>query len=293
MSIRVIRLMGLLSVAVTATGANAQSPGAPAMPKSGYFAGAGVSGNFSNFSTQNVYAIGTSDVYKDDVLVSSGMADGPAVVRMGNGTSLSPNLQLGYYDTFSQNYIWGVKLTYNYLNTSSQVGNVLLPQAGANTPVGGDPVPFTGNAYVRNYQTKVQNQIALLPVIGQAYSKGFVYFGAGPTYSQFRTNIDGLIGFADVNGRPTDVSGAPTNFSATKWVLGGAATVGVTYFISPQWMVDANYVIGTTKSQTAKYSQPFENPNGRDGTDIVGTLVGNSSGKVMTQSVGVTINRVF
>lgn len=293
MSTRVIRLLCLLSVAVCATGAYAQSSGAPAIPRSGFFAGAGVSGNFSNFGTQSVYAIGTSDVYKDDVLVSSGMADGPAAVRMGNGSSLSPNLQLGYYNTFSGNYVYGVKLTYNYVNTSSQVGNVLLPQAGSNTPVGGDPVEFTGNAVVRNYQTKVQNQIALLPLIGQAYSKGFVYFGAGPTYSQFRTNIDGLVGFADISGRPTDVSGAPTNFSATKWVLGGAATVGVTYFISPEWMVDANYVIGKTQSKTAYYSQPFENANGRDGTDIVGTLVGNSSGNALTQSIAVTINRVF
>jgi hypothetical protein len=67
-----------------------------------------------------------------------------------------------------------------------------------------------------------------MPLIGHSFVKGFVYLGVGPTGSTTQTNIKSLIGFADLHGRPTDVSGAPQDFSGSGWVVEGAGTVGVT-----------------------------------------------------------------
>lgn len=135
--------------------------------------------------------------------------------------------------------------------------------------------------------------MALMPFIGRSFERSFVYIGAGPTLSQLRTNLNGLIGFADINGTRTDVSGNPVNFSSSGWVYGGAAVVGTTYFFDPSWFLDFNYTLAMTSNQNGSYSSPFSNPNGTNGSTILGTLVGNSSGKVVTQGVTVTINKTF
>jgi hypothetical protein len=146
---------------------------------------------------------------------------------------------------------------------------------------------------VRSYQTHLVQQIALVPFVGRSFYRGFVYAGAGPTLSQTRTDLNGVIGFADINGNHTDVSGQPINLSSTDWVYGGTATVGVTYFLAPLWFIDVNYAAALTGRSANNYFSPFTNPNGTAGSNIVGTLVGNSSGKVLTQGMTLTINRVF
>src|SRR5271170_101470 len=106
-----------------------------------------------------------------------------------------------------------------------------IPQSGAFvSPATNLSTPFTGNAVVRSYQTVINHQIALTPFIGRSFDASFVYFGVGPTLSQTQTNLSGLVGFADINGAHTDVTGAPQNFSSSSWVFGGAAVVGATYF---------------------------------------------------------------
>jgi len=130
-------------------------------------------------------------------------------------------------------------------------------------------------------------------LVGRSFEKSFVYIGAGPTLSRTRTNVNGLVGFANVIGVPTNISGAPTDFSGAGWVFGGSAVVGATYFLTPSWFLDFSYSYAMTANQTFNYSSPFSNPNGVAGTTIIGSLVGNSTGKVITQGVGATINKVF
>ena len=102
-----------------------------------------------------------------------------------------------------------------------------------------------------------------------------------------------MIGFADINGDHTNVSGSPQKFSGTNWVYGGAATIGATYFFNSSWFLDINYTYGMTKNQTANFSGTFTNPNGTNGTTLTGSLVGSSTWKVITQGVAVTIHRLF
>jgi hypothetical protein len=160
----------------------------------------------------------------------------PARFRWAAKRSLPLKVQGGYFRKFSgSDWLWGFKFAYSDLAASSTLGNVLLPQAGSNTTVAGVTTPFTGTAVARTYQTTIDHQIAFTPLIGHSFEKSFVYLGAGPTLSHIRTNVSGLVGFANVIGIPTDISGAPVDFTGSGWVYGGAAMVGASYFLSPSW----------------------------------------------------------
>jgi hypothetical protein len=260
-----------------------------------FFIGLGGSYNSLNFGTQSAYMMGTSVVFQNGALASNGSAGGPASIYMNSASNLGLAVQGGYFRNFSgSNWLWGAKLAYSYLGTTSTVRNALIPQSGSFTPIGAaTPVSFTGNVVVSAYQTSIIQQMAFIPFIGRSFEKGFVYLGAGPTLSQIRTRLNGVVGFADITGTPANVSGAPVDFSSSSWVYGGAAVVGVTYFFDPSWFLDVNYTAGVTSNQVGNYAGPFYNPNGADGTTTLGMLTGNSSGKVITQAVTVTLNKAF
>jgi opacity protein-like surface antigen len=295
--------MTALIIALTATGsawaadmpvkAQAASP-ASIVPISAFFVGLGGSYNSTSFGTQEVYAVGTSSVFQNGVLVATGSAAGPGPVHLGTETKFAPSIQGGYFQKFSgSDWLWGFKFAYSNTAASSTANNVLLPQAGSSTTVpGGVTTPFTGMAVIRSYQTTLEHQIALTPFIGHSFEKSFVYLGAGPTLSRTRTNVNGLIGFANITGIPTDISGAP-DFTGSGWAYGGSAIVGATYFLSQSWFLDFNYSYAMTAKQTFNYSSPFINPNGLQNSTIVGTLVGNSTGRFITQGVTATINKAF
>lgn len=298
-----VAAVAALTAAGTA-GAHAQSSGryvkaadldVSLVPASAHFLGFGGSYNTMNFGNQSVYAVGTSDVFQNGVLVSSGSAAGPASIGMGSASGLAPTVQGGFFQKFAgSEWLWGAKFSYSYLNANATVRNALLPQAGSFTATGSTvPTAFTGNALVQSYQTSIEHQLSFVPFIGRAFERSFVYGGVGPTLSRTRTNLNGLIGFADITGTPSDISGAPINLSSAGWVWGGAAVIGATYFLDRSWFVDFNYSYATTANQTGNYFSPFTNPNGTNGSTIVGTLVGNSTGRVITQSVNLSINKAF
>jgi hypothetical protein len=265
------------------------------VPSSAFFLGVGGGYNVSNFGTQNVYAVGTSNVFQNGLLTSSGSAAGPANIETNSQSAVAFSAQGGYFRHFyGSDWLWGAKFAYSYLGATSIVRNALLPQAGSFTATGSNTaVPFTGNALVQSFQTNVTHQLAFIPFIGKSFDRSMIYVGAGPTLSQVRTTLNGLIGFADINGARTDVSGSPVNFSSTSWVYGGAATVGASYFLSQSWFIDVNYTFAMTGNNTSSFSGPFTNPNGTNGSTTVGTMVGTSAGKLITQGLTATINKTF
>ncbi|MGM4906575.1 outer membrane protein [Tardiphaga sp. 866_E4_N2_1] len=265
------------------------------VPHSGFFVGIGGSANTLDFGTQSVYAVGTSNVFTNGVLTSSGSAAGPATLYPDDRAQIAFAAQGGYFSRFSgSDWLWGAKFGYSYLGTSSTIRAALLPQVGSFAPTGTSTVvPFTGNALVQSYQIHIDHQMTFVPFIGHAFDRGFVYLGAGPTLTRVRTDLNGLIGFADLNGNRTDVSGAPINLTSKSWVLGGAAMVGATYFLDPTWFVDVNYMFAMTENNTANYASPFTNPNGTGGTTNQGTMVGTAAARTQTQAITVTINKLF
>lgn len=265
------------------------------VPKSGFYVGLGGSYNSVGFGTQDVYAIGTSDVYKNGALYSSGSAAGPATLYPGSQSGFAPLVQAGYFQNFAGTpWLWGTKFTYSYIGQTSTIDHVRLPQAGAFTYTQSqETVPFTGNAIVGSYQTSINSALSLVPFIGHDFSNGFIYLGAGPTLSNVRTKLNNLVGFADINGNRTDVSGAPLSFSASSWVFGGAVTVGATYFLTSSLFVDASYTAQMTATAKENYSGVFTNANASNGSTTTGTMVGNSSGNVVTQGLTFSINETF
>jgi opacity protein-like surface antigen len=180
----------------------------------------------------------------------------------------------------------GGKFSYSYLDSSSSSSTFLIPQYGSF-----DGTPFTRNAVTRSFQATVDQQIALIPYLGYSFEKSFIYFGGGPTLTRVKTEVNDLVGFADINGVRTDISGPAQSFSSSEWVYGGAITMGTTYFLDQSWFVDINYTFSATQNSTANYYSTFDHVDGS--TTYKGELIGSSEGSTTTQSVGVSINKAF
>ena len=280
-------ILGTISYAAAAEDSGVAS----LVPDSAFYGGLGASINNTKFNDWNVDATGISDVYENGELVASGSAGGPPVdLDLESIWSFTPQIQLGYFDHFDNNeWLWGAKLSYNYLDSSSTREDFLIPQFGSY-----GTTPFTGNAIVQSMDVSIENQFSFMPYLGHGFQRGFIYAGAGPTLSRVKTDITNLIGFADVQGHPTDISGSPQDFSSSDWVWGGAATFGVTYFVDDSWFVDVNYTMSMTLDYTANYKSTFSNPGATPSDpSYVGDLIGDASGTFTTHTFALSINRAF
>lgn len=259
------------------------------VPRAGFYAGIGASANAVQYQSQSVYALGISNVYSPSgALISQGTADGPPVnVNLPTVYNFSPTLQAGYFDHFQDSaWLWGVKFTYSYTNAQSTSDRFLIPQYGSF-----GTTPFTGNAVVGSYKVNVKQQMSLIPYVGHDYGRGYFYAGIGPTVTQLDSSVNNVIGFADIVGTRTDISGQPQSFSQSQWVVGGAAMVGVTYYFDKSWFLDLNYTYAMTPSNTANYNGTFYNPD--PNRTYSGSLIGNSKGTTSTQSITLLLSKTF
>jgi len=278
---------------------DAPSPGNSSLslvPGSAFYVGAGGGYGRTNFSTQTVYGIGYSNLYTSNgTLTETGVASGDAYLSMPTRSTFVPSAQLGYFQHFdNSDWLWGGKIVYNYLGATSTVQNAILPQNGSSQFLGNPtPVPLTGYAVINSFQTTINHQVILAPMIGRSFEDGFVYGGAGPSLSNMQTRVDGVIGYAPVNGVQTDITGAPRNLFNSGWVFGGAIMVGGTYFFAPTWFLDLSYTFGLTTPQDATFSGPFIDNNLPGGAQTTGTAIVHPSGTVMTHAILLTINKAF
>lgn len=273
------------------------------MPRSAFFLSLGGSYDSVNFGDQDVIAIGTSVVTDGGgVIEATGSARGPddasggTPIAMDLQLSFAPAVELGFFKHFawSESGLWGVKFSNEYLGVTSDVRLPRFPQVGEFTyaTAPGTPVPFTGNAVALSTQTEIVNQIAFRPFLGHSFQRGFVYFGGGPSLSLLRTDINDLIGFADIEGKRSDISGAPQDFSDSDWVWGGSGQVGANYFFDHSWFLDCSYSLSVTSEHTFNFASTFSN-TADDGTTNAGTLVGSSTWQAVTQGISFKIGRAF
>lgn len=272
--------------------AYAQSISVSLVPNSGAYIGLGFGLNSTQFKGQMLEATGISNVTNTSTgaPVSSGTAGGPPVgIDMPTANGISPLVQGGYFQKLQgSDYLWGVKFSYGYLGGTTATNDYIrVPQYGSYS----NGTPFTGNAIASSYQKTIHHQFSLIPYFGQSFERGTVYAGIGPTLSQVDTKINNLVGFADLNGVRTDISGTPQNFSASQWVWGGALVLGGTYYIDKSWFLDLNYTINMTQNKTASYYSTFNNPSSPN--TYSGSLIGSSTGTATTHSIMLTINKVF
>lgn len=283
--------MACLLISYAAT-SYAESESTVLVPEKGAYLGIGFNANSTQFNKQDVTATGTSVVTNSTshAAVSSGTAGGPAVrIDLDAVNAYSPSIQAGYFEKFqNSNYLWGTKFSYSYLGGSTATNQLIrIPQYGAYA----NGTPFTGNAIASSYQKTIKHQMAFVPYLGQAFEKSTVYLGVGPTLSQVNTKINDLVGFADLNGDRTDISGVAQNFTDTQWVLGATAMLGGTYYLDKSLFLDLNYSYSMTDNKTSNYYSTFHNVSSPNTYD--GELIGSSTGTASVQSVSISINKLF
>jgi opacity protein-like surface antigen len=272
--------------------AQAQFEPSSGMPRSAFYFGGGGGYAFGQFGTQSYYNKGYSETYQYGSLVAVGTAGGPPVpVSLGSDGAASPVVQFGYYQHLGNtDWLLGVKASYNYLGLKKSVSNVNVPQAGTSTANGGST--FSGNAVTNSYSVDVRHQFASLLYAGRSFGNGYFYAGGGLTFSQMKLQLNDVIGYATLNGVLTNISGAPQSFSDTDWRVGGAVTVGMTYFVTPSWFVDVSYLVSFPDSRTFDIRSPFNNPG--DPYTYKGLLTGTATSNVQNiQSIMVSLNKAF
>lgn len=295
-------LMGLVSAGVSLAAAPASAadlrqnavaaPIAPvATPWGGFFVGGGVS--FNHFSPRHsgIYATGLSEVYRNGALAATGYATGGTGVPLRDRNAIAPVGQIGYIGSIAGSpFLWGVKLTYNYVGADGDARHALVPQAGgfsSNNP----GTTFAGNLLVRQYKVSLKHQFALLPIVGYDLGPVALYAGAGPTLSQTRGEMNGVIGFADINGNRQDITGAGVNFRKSHWEYGLAATAGMMWKLTDNWIVDASYTYARTMRTRDHFFSPFSNPS--NGYLYTGVGLGSYAASTVNHAVNVTLNYKF
>lgn len=277
------------------------------VPKSGLSLGLGGNLNLATFGQQNFYWAGTST----DYFTNDGKAYGHGYAAWNTKVNLTPQFrvapvgQINYFNHFGDSeWMYGGKFSYTYLNSRASVSNIGIPQFGAyflqdefRNRTAKYTSSFFGTGDLQSYQTSITNQFVLTPYFGRSFSNGFVYAGAGPSFSQVQTNLNNLTGYRNVNGTPTNQTAFGANYQNSHWVWGGAATAGITYFLTPSWYLDFNYTFSQTRSTTsyfnAWYNAPVAGTSGNDASHAVGYMPGSTSAALNTQSVNASINWIL
>jgi hypothetical protein len=128
-------------------------------------------------------------------------------------------------------------------------------------------------------------------LIGRSFANSNIYIGAGPVLFGTDTDINGATGFAALDGAHFDITGMPTNFSSSDWMWGGAAQIGMTYYLDASWFLDFNYTFAMTREYSTDYSAPFA--SAADGYTDTGTLFVTTRQRVTSQAFAISINKQF
>jgi opacity protein-like surface antigen len=274
--------------------AQAQSEGEGGMPASGFYVGAGVSANLVVPTNQTMLQ-GISNVFATGgALAATGAAGGPTNPRPPNASTISPSAQLGYFQRLGDSpWLLGGKFTYNYIAATATDHFVAVPQIGSFATVPGGPVTaFTGNVVIRSYQITADHQFALVPHVGYTFDRSYLYVGAGPSLTRTEVKLNNVVGFANINGAAgTSITGAPTSYSSSQWLIGATLSAGATYFLTPSWFIDFGYAFTITDLWNTAYASAFANNTG--GFQTAGVLSGSYTGGLNTHALTVSINRRF
>jgi hypothetical protein len=265
------------------------------VPRATFFGGLGGGWSSVSFGNQNVYGKGTSYSPPYGIHTAQvGSAAGSTGLELGSDSVLSPVVQAGYFQHFSDSrWMAGGKITYSYLDIGSAKSDQQIPQAGGFTEDGAY-TPFTGNYLVQSYRQNVNQQISLIPFIGRSFERAYIYLGAGPALVQTKTYIEDITGYENVaviTTTPTGV-GLGQKYTTTQWLFGGIAMIGTTYFIDPTWFVDFSYTFTVTSTKTSSWGGAWRDTDiNRSNVTRTGTNTGTSSGSVNTQAFAISINK--
>jgi hypothetical protein len=281
--------LSLLTCSNLTFAAEVHSTFASDMSKTGLFVKLGESYNPVKFD-QYLKANGISNVFNRSTLVAFGASGGPANPYHATQSTFSPETQMGYFKHFTKSdKLWGVKFLSNYLGIISTDKDLDSLQMDSRTNTAATPsskASFASNVT----QTSINHELALLAFVGHSFTKSHVYLGAGPSLFGSQSHFYDVTGYADDSGNHVGITGMPSNLSNSKWMWGGAAQMGMTYYINPTWVLDLSYTYAITGLYSAinNTSSPFNNTVGS-----YSTLYTNNSQRVTAQAVTVSVNKVF
>ncbi len=258
----------------------------------GLFIGLGGSYNSVKYD-QKLHTSGIANIIPDAPLDPSavGSARGTAAPFHNTQSTFAPEVQAGYVQHFNNSeQLWGVKFSYQYLGLTSSNQYVNIPLSGGFTDSDGVAYPFSGSVNHNASQLNVEHEWALIPFIGHSFTNSFLYLGVGPSLFKTQTNYYGTTGTAIIfDAFPVGIN--MPDYSASKWMWGGAAEIGMAYYINPTWFVDINYHYAVTKKYSSQHTSSFNDSS--FGFSTSGAFIFSTSQQVTAQAVKLSINKVF
>ncbi|MGQ3892091.1 outer membrane protein [Legionella sp. CNM-4043-24] len=267
----------------------------PDLMHDGFFLGLG--GNYNSIElTQKSWGQGISNIQTSTGSNSNGIAQGTGAPFHNTDNTFAPEVQLGYFKHFAgTDNLFGIKFSYQYLGATATNSDLYIPQTGTMVSSTGATSSLYGYVIADSVQATTSHEMSLLAFIGRSFGNKFVYLGAGPSLFNLRSKNYYSIGYADYEGVTVNVTGLVSYSSPTIWAWGGAAQLGMTYFISPTWFVDASYTYAMTGNNETPHKQAFTNSSSVGSTAYTtsGTLFTKDTMRVGTQALTLSINKVF
>lgn len=290
-------LLGVNFLIGTACFANSVDTTHSNMMHEGLFFGLGTDYNSINL-TQYSWGKGVGNITTSTGANSNGVAEGTGAPFKNTTHTFAPEIQAGYFRHFPcyQNYLYGVKFTYQFLGSTAVNPNLYIPQVGTTTSATTGAVsPLYGWVNVDQVQVTTNHQLALLAFVGQSFGNKYVYLGAGPAAFNIQSRNYYSIGYAQFNGDTINATGLISYSTPSLWLPGGAAQVGMTYFFDPSWFIDVSYTYAVSASRTVNHTQGYTNSSSVGTTAYIsaGNLYTRNTVRVNNQSVRLTINKVL
>ncbi len=199
-------------------------------------------------------------------------------------STVSPDTQMGYFKHFKDSdKLWGVKFLYNYLGIADRENdsqNVVYAKSND------EPSAAGSGSVNKSPQTSVNHELALLAFIGQSFMNSHLYLGAGPSLLGMHSSLsDG----SNYRQRSAFMRGAES-LPNSKWLWGGAAQMGVTYYFNPTWFFDLSYTYAISGLSSNEASLPLS--SSKD-TYSDSNSASTNAQRLSAQSLNVSVKKVF
>ena len=257
----------------------------------------GLGGNYNSINiTQNSWGKGISNIQTNTGGNTNGIAEGTGAPFHNTNNTFAPEVQAGYFKHFEDTEnLYGLKFSYQYLGSKATNSNLYIPQIGVSTSVTGVTSSLFGYVNADSVQVSTNHALTFLAFIGRSFNNKFFYLGAGPSLFNLQSKNFYSIGYAEYEGATVNVTGLVSYASPSIWAVGGAAQLGMTYFISPTWFIDASYTYSVTGENTTNHQQTFVNSSTLGSTryNTSGTLYTKDTLSVSNQALTLAINKVL
>jgi hypothetical protein len=151
---------------------------------------------------------------------------------------LAPNAQFGYWAPICQEWLWGIKAQWKYLDYYTP--NVDASRGQHLSNVSFSSINFFGPNVMRDFssETRINNAFLSLVYFGFRVGNGYAYLGVGPTLFTAQNSIS-------VNSvhTPDGVGDIliSTSQDCNKTLVGGTAEIAYNYYLSRSCFVSVSY----------------------------------------------------